>query len=217
MKQAGSKYELHFSVNHRKTFYKLNLPVTIYLNGSKKMDILHIDSENNSFDFLLPDKPVKIVLDEDYDIARDLNEEEFPPVMARLFGDEKLIIALVDEGKETYQSIVDEFHGEVRDAGDIKDSEIKSSSFILPGLDNPLVRRLYGELPSDDAGFSISVKENPWNAKKVIGIINGKSGKEVKAAAKKMKHYGKYSKLLFNRGRNIEKKIDKSNRGIVIK
>ncbi len=220
LKQAGSKFELHFHVNHKKTFYKLNLPVTIYLNDTTKMDILHIDAEKNSFDFLLPDKPVKIVLDEDYDIARDLNEEEFPPVMARLLGDKKLVIALIEDEKGTYQSIVDEFGGEgviVRDAGDIKESELKSSSFILTGRDNPLVKRLYGALPSDDAGFSISVKENPRNAKKVMGIINGKSGKEVEAAAKKVKHYGKYSKLLFNRGSNIEKSIDKSNRGIVMK
>jgi hypothetical protein len=213
LKQIGSKFELHFHVNHKKTFYKLNMPVTIYLNDTIKMDILHIDDKNNSFDFLLPDKPVKIILDEDYDIARVLNEEEFPPVVARLLGDKKLIFALVEEERVTYQSIIDKLGGEyaiVRDAGDIKESEIKSSSFILPGLNNPLVRRLYGALPSDDAGFSISVKENPWNTKKVIGIINGKSGKEVEAAAKKMKHYGKYSKLLFNKGRNIEKSIDKA-------
>jgi uncharacterized iron-regulated protein len=220
LKQIGSEFELHFHVNHKKTFYKLNMPVTIYFDDTMKIDILHIEAEGNSFDFMLPDKPVKIVLDEDYDIARDINEEEFPPVMARLLGEKKLIFALREEEKATYESIVDELGGEfaiVRDAGDIKESELRSYSLILPGLDNPVVRRLYGTLPSDDAGFSISVKENPWNAEKVIGIINGKSGKEVEAAAKKMKHYGKYSKLLFNKGRNIEKSIDKSNRGIVMK
>ena len=109
VKQVGSRFELDFNVNHKNTFYKMNLPVTIYIKDIVKMDTLRIENEENRFHFVLPDKPDRIVLDEDYDIARDLQGDEFAPVIARLLGDDKLIIALPQEGKDIYRDIINKY------------------------------------------------------------------------------------------------------------
>ena len=98
---------------------------------------------------------------------------------------------------------------------DIKDSDIKASSLIIIGNDNPLIERLYGKPETIDAGFGIIVKTNPLNHQKVIGIINGRSKDEIDAAFRKIFHYGKYSALAFDRGKNIYKRIDESERGLL--
>ncbi len=221
IKQLGSKFRLHFQVNHKREFYKLNLPIAIYSTGNVIKKSLRIDNQENSFTFLLPGRPEKIIVDEDYHIARELAEDEFPPVIARLLGDEKLIIVLPSDPdkEEMYQGIIDEFKkkgASIKRVKDIIESDIKSSSVAILDFANPLIGRLYGKLGTGDAGFSILVRENPWNSQKVIGIFNGKSKDEVDAAFRKIFHYGKYSKLLFDNGRNIGKEIHESQRGIVM-
>ncbi|MEN8263086.1 MAG: ChaN family lipoprotein [Nitrospirota bacterium] len=219
VKQIGSRFELDFNVNHKNTFYNLNLPVTIYIKDIVKMDTLRIENEENRFHFVLPDKPDRIVLDEDYDIARDLQGDEFAPVIARLLGDDKLIIALPQEGKDIYRDIINTYEKKnavIKEINDINESDLKSSSIIVLGRDNQMAGKLFGAVPHNDAGFSIEVRENPWNTRKIAGIINGTSKVEVGAAFRKIRHYGKYSSLSFNGGRNTAKEISESSRGIVM-
>ncbi len=217
--QTGTKYNVHFHVDHTESVYKLNLPVTFYLKDTIKFDTLAIESGENSFDFKLDEKPWKIVLDEDYDIARYLHADELPPVIARLLGDEKIIVALPASAGDRYGSIIDFF--KQKGAGvfvveEIKVSDISSSSVVILGDDNPLIGKLFGKVPSDNAGFRALLKRNPWNERKVVGIFNGKSKKEVDAAFRKLRHYGKYSKLLFANGKNTEKVLGESQGGIVM-
>ena len=68
--------------------------------------------------------------------------------------------------------------------------------------------------PCHQSGFSVVIKENPWNPWKVAGIFDARSKEEVDAAFPKIFHYGKYSAVSFDHGINIYKKIDESARGI---
>ena len=216
--RTGMRYNLHFQVDQTKSFYKLYVPVTIYLKETVKFETITIDNERNRFDFTLDERPRKVVLDEDYDIARYLHADELPPVIASLLGDEKIVLALSSE-ENRYGSIIDYFQEKGADvvaAEEIKVSDISSSSVVILGSDNPLIARLFGKVFSDDAGFSILVKRNPWNTRKVVGIFNGKSKKEVDAAFRKLRHYGKYGKLLFADGKNTEKVLGESQGGIVM-
>jgi uncharacterized iron-regulated protein len=218
--QVGYQYNVHFHVDHTKTFYKLYLPVTIYLENTVRFDTLAIKEEENEFDFLLPERPRKIVLDEDYDIARYLHEDEFAPVIARLLGDEKIIVVRHGAENGIYQGIINQYEqkdGMIIAAKDIGESNIAESSVIILGYDNPLIGRLYGSIQTENAGFSILIRKNPWNTDKVIGIINGTSKEEVDAAFRKLRHYGKYSALEFEGGHNIDKTIEESQKGIVMK
>jgi uncharacterized iron-regulated protein len=220
IKQVGTQYNVHFHVNQTKTFYKLNLPVTIYLKNTVKVDTLAIEKEENGFDFLLPERPRKIVLDENYDIARYLHEKEFTPVIARLLGDEKITVVRPDAEDSIYQDIIEKYEqkdGVIIGAKDIGESDIKESSVIILGNDHPLIGRLYGRILTENAGFSILVRKNPWNTDKVIAIIDATSREEVDAAFRKLRHYGKYTALEFEEGRNTGKAIEESQKGIEMK
>ncbi len=215
----GIDNKLKFSVSQKGKVYRLTLPMTVYIRNDSVTKYLAVDKEKNSFEFSFPEKPGRIVFDEDYDVVRELDPQEFAPVIARLLGDKCLLIAMPRENAEIYSSIIEEFESNKpvkMDEGDIKTSDIKLTSLIIFGSGNPLTGRIFGKVPSEDSGFSFIVKENPLNPQKVIGIINGKSKTEVDAASGKIAHYGKYSKLLFENSRNIDKKIEQSGRGIIM-
>ncbi len=217
--QNGNSYNLHFTVNQKGKVYRLTLPMTIYIRNDAVTKLLAVDKEKNSFEFSFPEKPDRIVFDGDYDVARELDPQELAPVIARLLGDKCLLIAMPRGNAEIYSSIIGEFESNKpvkMDEGDIKNSDIMLSSVIIFGADNPLTDRIFGKVPSEDSGFSFIVKENPFNPRKVIGMINGRSKMEVDAASVKIAHYGKYSKLLFGNGRNIDKKIKQTGRGIIM-
>jgi aminopeptidase N len=175
-----------------------------------------LDKERAHFKMLIDDIPESITIDEDYDIARMLSRSEFPPVIARLIGDEKPIIVLPPSGLEIYGEVINAFKGKgdrVSEADQLRFPDLQASSLLILGVDNPMVGRLYGCLATE-AGFSLLIKENPWNSKKVVGILNARSKGEVDAAFQKIFHYGKYSVISFDHGVNVYKKIDETKRGI---
>jgi len=215
----GIDNKLKFTVSQKGKVYRLTFPMTVYIKNDAVTKYLAVDKEKNSFEFSFPERPDKIVFDENYDVARDLDPEEFAPLIARLLGDTCLLIAVPRENAEIYSSFTEIFESNnpVKwNEENIKNSDIKLTSLIIFGSDNPLASRIFGKTAPEDAGFSFIVKENPLNPQKVIGIINGKSKMEVDAASGKIAHYGKYSKLLFENGRNIDKKIEQSGRGIIM-
>jgi uncharacterized iron-regulated protein len=161
--------------------------------------------------------PRRVVLDEDYDVARVLSADEFPPVIARLLNEGGILLIPPSAGEETYQMVMDHFKrmgARVEKAGQVKDEDIKNSTVVVLDQRNPLAQRLYGRVEAE-GGFSLAVKENPWNPKKVIAIIHAQSREEMAAAFPKIVHYGKYSFVSFNQGENVAKRIEETSRGIV--
>ncbi|MCL4457729.1 MAG: ChaN family lipoprotein [Nitrospirae bacterium] len=220
IKQGRNKYEFSFDIGQRGRVYAIDVPLTIYYSdGFKKKVWVRADKVKTGLTLSLASMPEKIIMDEDYDIARKLSNDEIPPVIARLLGDEKIIIVFPISNREAYKAVIDSFkeRGAVeKESKDIGDSDIKSSSLVVLGGDNPLIERLYGKPEIIDSGFSIVIKKNPWNSNKVTAIINGRSKEEVDAAFRKIFHYGKYSLAAFDKGRNIDKKIAETQRGIKV-
>ncbi|MBI4686501.1 MAG: ChaN family lipoprotein [Nitrospirae bacterium] len=220
VRQNGIKHELSFNIIQGKQPYKIDIPVAIYYHGgAREKYSFRIDKDINSFSLSLNDMPAKIVIDEDYDLFRRLKDSEIPPVIARLIGDEKIIVVPSDAERFIYQGIIDAFkkRGAIeKQINDIKDSDIKSSSLLILSSENPAVKRLYGKVNAAESGFGISVKNNPWNPQKVVGIVSAKSKDETDAAFGKIFRYVKYSNLAFDKGRNVHKSIESSQRGISV-
>jgi aminopeptidase N len=133
-----------------------------------------------------------------------------------LIGEESPIVVLPTSGRKVYGEIVDAFkerEARVSEPDRLRFKYLQSSSMVILGANNPLVGRLYGKVASQ-GGFSVLMKENPWNAGNVVGIFDARSEEEVNAAFQKIFHYGKYSFLSFDHGINIQKKADETARGM---
>ncbi|HSB32377.1 MAG TPA: ChaN family lipoprotein, partial [Candidatus Sulfobium mesophilum] len=219
VKRKGDTFEISFDVLQEGKFFSLDLPAVISMWGDIKKEKLSLDGKKKSFNVPADEEPRAMIIDEAYDVARRLTEPETPPVVASLLGDKKPLIALPVANKEAYKTVIaalKEGGAEEKEAANLKDSEIKDKSLVILGDDNPLVGRLFGKAESVKAGFSLMVRKNPWSERKVAVIINSSSIDEAEAAFPKISHYGKYSILAFNEGRNILKKIEDSQRGMEI-
>jgi aminopeptidase N len=212
----GAQFETAFTVAQEGKTFLLDFPVTVHSWFGKTTHVFSLRSEKGRYEIIVDDVPDRIAVDEDYDVARMLSIDEFPPVIARLIGDEKRMIVLPPRGVEIYREVIDRFKGKevsLSEPEQIKYIEPGSSSLIILGADNSAVGRLYGSVVVR-GGFGVLMKENPWNRWKVVGIFDARSKEEVEEAFQKIFHYGKYSTLFFNHGNNVYKKMDKSADGI---
>jgi aminopeptidase N len=217
VRPEGAKFEIAFTVTQKKKVYRLDLPVTVRSSFGETRNTFDLQRGKERFEMIVDDLPEKIVVDKDYDVARALSINEFPPVISRLIGDENRIIVLPPSGSEIYEEVIHAFDGKgvtVRKPDQMAYLEPGDSTLIILGADNPLVGRLYGSIPTR-GGFSILIKDNPWNRWKVVGIFEARSKGEVLAALQKVFHYGKYSAVSFDHGVNVYKTIVESTQGII--
>jgi uncharacterized iron-regulated protein len=214
VKQNGSMFNVNFTILQGQKSFILDIPLTIYfLNGQKKKEWYRIDRQKNDITLSFDYEPEKIVIDEDYDIFRRLSIDETPPVISTLIGEQGIII-VPSENKEIYSDVIDYFIEQGAEKKiNLKDSDIKDSSILIIGNNN-IIKRLFGKINKIDGDFSLVVKKNPWNTKKVIAFLNAKSKEDVNSTFKKIFHYGNYSEIVFEKGKNVSKRVDLSENGI---
>ncbi len=217
VRPVEGKFEVEFDVRQKGKVFSFDLPVSFYSNLGPARYRFPLEKETTKVKVVLEHYPRRLVLDEDYDLARTLSDSEFPPVIARLLNEEKVLLILPPSGQEVYPKAIDHFQkmgARIERAGQVKDEELKSYSAVILNKKNPLAERLYGRIEAE-GGFSLTMKENPWNPKKVIAILHAESSEELIAAFPKIRHYGKYSFVSFHQGENVEKRAEMAGRGRV--
>jgi uncharacterized iron-regulated protein len=225
--RKGGKFEIIIDVVRKNSAIPLELPVAVsYLRGGGKKDVLVLDADKKSSSLLVDEEPATAAIDGEYDLARKPTADEMPPVIARLLGDAAPVIVATEAGINHYQAVLigfagkedgrtDKKGGEVTGKG-LTDAVLKASNLVVLGADNPVLGRLFGATAAPTAGFSLEIRKNPWNPEKVVGIFHAASAEEADAAFPKISHYGKYSSLAFVKGKNVDKKIAPSERGIIM-
>ncbi|MBM4146108.1 MAG: PDZ domain-containing protein [Nitrospira sp.] len=197
--------------------YILNLSVEIKTDTAEITEKIKIEKNKESFEIPVQGDPLEMIIDGNYDVMRKLSKDEYPPVISKLLGDNKRLI-VVSEEKEKYAGLIDILKQEgfaVKEDYQILDEDIRTHSLLVFGFDGPVLKRLFGEVKNTGSGFVFSVRKNPLNISKVIAIAYGDSKDEVDLAAKKISHYGKYSYLRFDNGRNTDKQADATENGII--
>ncbi|HUY01946.1 MAG TPA: M1 family aminopeptidase [Rhodocyclaceae bacterium] len=88
-------------------------------------------------------------------------------------------------------------------------------SLILLGRNNPMIHRLFGDLPLPARGFGITVLADPRNPAEVVAIITAGAGDDVQQdAAMAIEDYEQSSTVLVANGKLIAKRTAQSERGI---
>lgn len=198
--------------------YKIDLPSKVITEKGDVKQTLSLEKDRQYFAVAVKEVPLDLIFDENYDIMRALAPAEFPPVIARLLGDEKRLIVYPEEEKAKYAGLIAIFKGEgftAKEQLEVNDKDIRSSSLLILGSESPVLKRLFGSAGKKEPGFLLVVRHNPLDAAKVAAYARGDSKEEVDLAAEKIFHYGKYSVLRFEQGRNVTKEIAETDRGMV--
>ncbi len=206
-----------FELIQRGDPYRIILPSKVITGKGDVKQALILEKDRQYFDVAAQESPLDLVIDDDYDIMRTLARDEFPPVIARLLGDEKRIVVYPEEEKTKYAGLIAIFKGEgfsVKEQLEVNDKDIQSSSLLVLGSESPVLKRLFGAAGERGPGFLLIVRNNPLNTSKVVAYVHGNSKEEVDLAAGKIFHYGKYSDLRFEKGKNVAKEIAATERGM---
>lgn len=219
----NGRFEVNFDIVQRNRIFTFDIPVEFHLRNGMAVHTISIKKEKERFTFSFDDEPLSFVIDRDYSVPRELTEKEIPPVISAIIGSRKILFSLPDEKKDFYKIIFDvfsdkeliEIDSDMR-AIDGRNVVVSDYNVIIFDKENPLIKRLFGGHNVIDAGFSISLKRNPFNPQRVVALVDASSRDELKLSIKKIFHYGWYSTVAFDRGRNVLKSIEDSVDGILI-
>ena len=106
-----------------------------------------------------------------------------------------------------------------KEMNEIGDDEIRSSSLVVLGKDNPLIERLFGRMEytqGNDSRLRIDIRKNPLNPEKVVAIINIADRQKAAAVLEEIFKYPFYSDYFLKDGRVIME-LKETPRGIRIK
>src|SRR5262245_39609716 len=211
-------FVLNFNLAQKGESYRLEVPLKVrYRGGGERNLRVRLEEREKRVRIELEQEPAEVIIDENFDLARKLSEPEIPPVVAGFLGAPKRIVVLPLHAENTYQEVIGglrERGAEVKTVEALSDAEIRSGALAVLGKDHPIARRMYGGVEMADGGFEVVVKKNPWNRRNVVAVISTASAAEARAAFAKIFHYGKYSQLAFQNGRNVSATVEPAERGI---
>ncbi len=202
--------------------YLLKVPVTIKTMSGSKQTMFTMEQSEHDFSIVSNTLPTEIIIDGDYDVFRKLKYEETPPIWAGFIGAEQKYIILADDQQQAdiYQPLVDmlaSYGVKTTTVSQVSNKELGKASFLFAG-DSKLRRTIFAGAKKQNLqnSFTLNVRKNPLADMCYMVLIDASDKDEVKAATRKLTHYGKYSFLSFTGGKLVEKQVEPSENGIVI-
>lgn len=211
---------LNFTVVQQTSPFQLRLPITLHLSSGKKtQQFIEISKAKEKITLTLDELPTQVILDEDYDVMRQLLPQEISPTLAAAMGKSKLLIVAAKEQRNLYQPLIEAISPNpinwiIPQA--LQFNQLRKNSLIIAGFDTPPLEQLFGKQSLPQEGVRVIVHQHPYNDKEVIVQLYAKDNDEVKAVQRKLSHYGHYSTLAFTAGVNTEKNLTVSTAGIPI-
>ena len=221
VQRSGDIFEVTFTLDQHNLSIPVEVPAVLTLaNGAFAKELLNIGAGKTSISLTAIEEPRNLVIDPDYDLARELTDEESPPLIETFFGDESRLIVLPATGRDTYQGVIDRLKEQgalVKEATDLTDASLKSASVVVLGRDNPIIDRLYGGMTGDaSAAFDLIARKNPWNPRKVVLLMHARTDREAAAGFAQMLQSGRYSRMTVDRAGGLSRKTDESQRGMLM-
>ena len=196
-----------------KNFVK-SIPISLKIKTEKesKSVVLNLENEIQDFQISVNGKPEVIFIDPEYKLWRDLDFEEIPNCIAKLFYSQGTII-LKRDNLPTYKKFIDYFRnlGYKVSFSFIDFSEISKISENLIYLD---ISPLTWQFNPPSEGFYLKVIPNPYNSKYVIGYLHVSSQSDLDWALKNLVYLNPYSEIFIQSGKVILKREDKTLEGI---
>jgi uncharacterized iron-regulated protein len=209
------RFNLHQA--HEGEPYQLSLPITVSTDNETINRTLEIKGRDTAVEIPLAATPRELVLDENYEVLRLLALSELPPVWSRFAGaKQKLVVIDSEPSRELFApllNIVEGMGARIITADKVTTEDIAAAATIFLGLSSSASRNLFARPDHPATGMTVDIRSNPLNPALTAVLISAANQEEVRLAARKLMHYGKYGYLHFEQGRALVKKIAPSQDG----
>jgi aminopeptidase N len=234
--ESKNQYHLQFTLKQVQNddAFILDIPVAISYEKKAEIKKVTMTQKEQTFELDLPENPLLVRIDPQFDLFRKLHYNEIPPSLSKIFGSEKLLILLPSKADqrslEYYRGLAKTWANDsTKKIQILLDREIPKlpadenvwifgmeniyASTVKEGLKEyhaeitaKFVRLGNATYKSNLNSYIISVR-NPKNPSAVLVLLSTDSKEAAQGLAKKLPHYGKYSYLVFegNEPTNTEK------------
>ncbi|MEA3503823.1 MAG: M20/M25/M40 family metallo-hydrolase [Bacteroidota bacterium] len=232
----AGKYRIHIKIkqNQDEDIFNIDIPINIATEKGVESFVFNMNKREQEYQISLKNKPLKLVVDAQYDIFRILNPNEAPPTLSKIWGSDNNIIILPSKTDKKHTEIYKTFAEEwkavdndnfiIKYDKDINELPTDKTAWIL-GFGNKFAPKIGKQLSAYNVKFNADsihltnkkiVKEgndfvftmlNPTDINKQNIFICIDNKKAIAGLIRKLPHYGKYSYLAFtnNEPTNIAK------------
>ena len=204
--------------------FTIDVPVAIATEKGLEHQVVNMSRKSQEFQFMLDEKPLKLVIDPQYDVFRILDPMEVPPAWSKVLASKNTLIVLPSKAEENqkqlYQEFVKQWQAADKDKFEVVfDDNLKSlpkdrATWVV-GFENEFVSNvnsaienyissMHGDsvrfenkmITKKNHSFVLTVfdEQNVNNSHAFIAIDNKAS---IPGLIRKLPHYGKYSYLAF--------------------
>lgn len=225
--RAGGGYRLEFELEQTQPgeHYDLHVPVAVTLDGIEPAHQARIVMEGRSIRvrYAFAERPVRVDIDPEFDLFRQLALDERPAAFSQIFGAERLLIVLPEKAsapmRRAYQALAKAWPVESGSRQEIRwDNELSAlpdrSAVVVVGRENRFrdqVLRLVDATMDAQGHLDIGERRHAAEDLSVALVVTDEKrghaplmwlASDTDAALpgllRKLPHYGKYSYALFN-------------------
>ncbi|MCP3871245.1 MAG: M1 family metallopeptidase [Gammaproteobacteria bacterium] len=215
--------------------YKLRIPLWIQVDDEKtwRQHTLEMEDKQRVLDLRLDKRPLKLLIDPNFDLFRHLDPSEIPSSLGMLFGSARTTLILPsragDSLRQAYESLAMSWADRESGLTVIWDNRMEKipedTAVWILGSENRFADVFYqaadpSKVSHTDARLSLGAKEyasdhfsyavttrHPDNPELAVALLSLHSVAAAPGLARKLPHYSKYSYVVFegNRPSNVLK------------
>lgn len=210
---------IQFNLRQSHPPFTLTVPVSIYYERGARIYYVDMATSEKTVSIPVQDLPLRIRVDEGYDVMRQLTAKELPPTLAAIMGSDALTVVVSPSQKERYQPLIDALGVSVVEwiaTDKAVLSDLKNKTLVIAGDENEFSKKIAGPRDDSAAGVTLTVIKNPYEDSKMILLAHVSHREEALAVQRKLRHYGKYAELIFKHGTIEHAAVGRSENGIPV-
>jgi hypothetical protein len=222
---------LFIEIEQSEPLFKVQIPITIHTHHGNFIRLVDLSEKRQGYMFLMDWVPRTMTIDPEFDVFRKLDKNEIPPTLSEIFAKDSIFLIIPDQCSDNkfkaYQKLVDmlvnsekkysvkqpdAFHPTEEQAIIILGDPAENSFYNKVSFANQTEVEfsqnqilLHKEVKPNDSELVVLALRDKKNENRNFGVIAigslGISGR----VGSLIKHYGKYSYLVFTEGKNSVK------------
>ena len=223
----SGKYRINISLEQKQkqAVFNIDVPINIATEKGIESFVFNMNQREQSYQISLNNKPLKLVVDPQYDVFRILHPSEVPPSLSKIWGSAENVMILPSAASEKQKAIYKKFAEDwkatdndnftiVFDA-DIKELNQEATNWIL-GFENKFITEIEEQLSNYQTTFrkqSVTIEKKELQKENNSFVftlfdkedinqqhifISIEKEEAIAGLIRKLPHYGKYSYLAFN-------------------
>jgi aminopeptidase N len=211
-----------------KPYYGFSARLALDSSSAKRFKpVAVLAQKETDFEWSSDTEPVRLTLDPDYDIMRRLYDEEIPPSINSLKSSAAVLFVFTDKDSPQKKGVARLLalslglkQIEFASINAVSHKQLREKDLVIIGhpQEKSLLRRLPHQAETNPSSFTLNEKvydqksdvffgvfAHPFADNRVAALFRPLSDEHAETAARKITHYGKYSYLVFQNGKNRAK------------